>query len=99
MIKAYRKKRWLNEIIVLQSKRAKSHWGDRLAGTHLAHMDINATQEIWSFVSKYNLNGLIDCNTSIVNQFNIINNKKIIMITDILARETKEVKTSHFILL
>ena len=39
-------------------------------------MDINATQEIWSFVSKYNLNGLIDCNTSIINQFNIINNKK-----------------------
>lgn len=25
------------------------------------NMDINATEEIWNFVSKYNLNGLIEC--------------------------------------
>ena len=24
-------------------------------------MDINATQEIWSFVSKYDINGIINC--------------------------------------
>ena len=26
-------------------------------------MDINASQEIWKFVSKYDINGLIDCST------------------------------------
>ena len=32
------------------------------------NMDINASQEIWRFVSRYDLSGLIDCNSSSVNE-------------------------------
>ena len=28
---------------------------------HFSNQDINANTEIWNFVSKYNVNGLIDC--------------------------------------
>lgn len=86
------RKRWLNGNNCTSIQELKVIGGGHDWPGTFGNMDINATQEIWSFVSKYNLNGLIDCNTSIVNQFNIINNKKIILITDILARETKEIK-------
>ena len=36
------------------------------------NMDIDATQEIWNFVSRYNLNGIIDCTTTSVNENNTI---------------------------
>jgi len=32
------------------------------------NMDIDASQEIWRFVSRYDLSGLIDCNSSSVNE-------------------------------
>jgi len=32
------------------------------------NMDIDATQEIWQFVSRYDLNGLIDCATTSINE-------------------------------
>ena len=57
------------------------------------NMDINASEEIWYFVSKYDINGLIDCNTVTTSyEFDIIQNKKILRITDVLARDIKEAK-------
>jgi polyhydroxybutyrate depolymerase len=32
--------------------------------------DINATAELWQFLSRYNLNGLIDCTTTSLDQLN-----------------------------
>ena len=55
-------------------------------------MDIDATNEIWNFVSKYDINGLIDCNTASSYDFNMNQKKKIIRVTDILARDSKEAK-------
>mgnify|MGYP001171808219 CR=1 FL=1 len=87
------RKRWLNGDNCSSIQELKVIGGDHDWPGTSGNMDINATQEIWSFVSKYNLNGLIDCNTSIVNyQFNITNNKKVIIISDVLGRETKEIK-------
>ena len=34
------------------------------------NMDIDATQEIWQFVSRYDLNGLIACSTTSINENN-----------------------------
>lgn len=56
------------------------------------NMDINASEEIWDFVSKYDKNGLIDCNTSSNHEINIIQNKKLLRITDMLGRNIKELK-------
>ena len=51
------------------------------------NMDINATQEIWNFVSKYDINGLIDCfNSSISNHNNY--QPTIINQIDILGRKS-----------
>ena len=34
------------------------------------NMDINASQEIWKFVSKYDINGLINCISTAITTFN-----------------------------
>ena len=44
-----------------------------IAGGHdwpgsFGNMDISATEEIWKFVSQFNLNGSIDCNITSVNE-------------------------------
>ena len=51
------------------------------------NMDINASEEIWNFVSKYNTSGLINCNSSSSDEFEIIE-KNLIKVTDILGRKT-----------
>jgi polyhydroxybutyrate depolymerase len=56
------------------------------------NMTINANIEIWQFVSRYDINGLIDCNTTSNHEINIIQNKKLLSITDMLGRNIKELK-------
>jgi polyhydroxybutyrate depolymerase len=56
------------------------------------NMDISASNEIWNFVSKFDINGLIDCNTTSNNEINIIQNKKLLSIIDMLGRNIKELK-------
>ena len=42
------------------------------------NMDIDATQEIWQFLSRYDVNGLIGCVTTSLNENNsIVNNYKV----------------------
>ena len=60
-----------------------SSWGNQ---------DINASEEIWNFVSKFDINGLIGCNTTSNNEISIIQNKKLLSITDMLGRNIKELK-------
>ena len=60
------------------------------------NMDISASSEIWNFVSKYDLNGLIDCSTSFIK-----NNKqtepKLIKSINILGQENKNRKNALLI--
>ena len=51
------------------------------------NQDIDANTEVWNFVSKFNLNGMINCNSTSDN-FQIINTKKsnIVKTIDILGR-------------
>lgn len=51
------------------------------------NMDINASVEIWNFVSKFDINGLINCSSSNINETNLPKNKQLIKIIDFLGRE------------
>jgi hypothetical protein len=62
-------------------------------------MTIDANIEIWQFVSRYDINGLIGCITTSINENNgqnnkvFPNNKQLIKIVDLLGRESKELKS------
>ncbi len=54
----------------------------------IINYDINASIEIWRFLSKYDINGLINQPTNI-NEFS--KNKKLVKIVDLLGRERKNI--------
>ena len=56
------------------------------------NMDISASVEVWNFVSKFDINGLIDCNTTSNQEINNFHNRKTLATTDILGRNTKVLK-------
>ena len=58
------------------------------------NMDISASDEIWNFVSNFDIYGLIDCSSIGHNEININSNKKLLKVTDILGRNTKELKNT-----
>ena len=55
-------------------------------------MDISASNEIWSFVSKFDIDGLIDCNNTSNYIINDFHKRKILAITDMLGRNIKDEK-------
>ena len=64
--------------------------------------DINATAELWQFLSRYNLNGLIDCTTTSLNEengtnfgFNVYPNP----VNAVLEIELSEIANKEFELL
>ena len=62
-----------------------------------ANQDINANIEVWNFVSKFNMMGLIDCNPT--NDFNVdmVSSRSLMRIVDLLGKETKQ-KTNQLLL-
>tara|TARA_B110000977_G_scaffold4113_1_gene5783 strand:- start:240 stop:1328 length:1089 start_codon:yes stop_codon:yes gene_type:complete len=87
------RKSWINGNNCTSIQELKVIGGDHDWPGTFGNMDISATEEIWNFVSKYDINGLIDCNTVTTSyEFDIIQNKKILRITDVLARDIKEAK-------
>ena len=61
-------------------------WPGSNFSSGITNYDINACVEIWKFFSRYDINGLIGTTTLIEND--IIKNKHLVKITDILGRET-----------
>ena len=57
-------------------------------------MDISASAEVWKFVSKFDINGLIDCNTTIHEEINNFENRKTLAIIDMLGRNIKALKNT-----
>jgi hypothetical protein len=64
------------------------------------NMTIDANIEIWKFVSRYDINGLIGCITTSINENNVQNDNKVfpnnnqlIKIVDLLGREPKDLKS------
>ena len=58
------------------------------------NMDISASIEVWKFVSKFDINGLIDCNTTSNQEINSFQNRKILAITDMLGRNINQFKNT-----
>ena len=56
------------------------------------NMGVSASVEVWNFVSKFDINGLIDCNTTSNHEINNFHNKKPLSIIDMLGRNTEGVK-------
>ena len=56
-----------------------SSWGNQ---------DINANIEIWNFLSKYEMDGLIGCNSTAHADTQISNSKNLVRVVDILGKET-----------
>jgi len=54
----------------------------------ITNYDINASVEIWNFLSRYNINGLINSSTEIVE--NNIEGRRIFKVIDLLGREAVE---------
>ena len=52
------------------------------------NMDIDATSEIWNFVSRFDINGLINCSSSDITDEVTIEPDRLIKIIDVLGRET-----------
>ena len=65
-----------------------SNWGNQ---------DINASAEVWNFVSKYDMDGLIGCNTTNLPNTQTINAKNLINIVDIFGRKSKRLKNQPLI--
>ena len=86
------RKRWLNGDNCSSVQELKVIGGDHDWPGIFGNMDIDATNEIWNFVSKYDINGLIDCNSVSGYEFDTNLKKKLIRITDIFARDIKKVK-------
>ncbi|OUV71595.1 MAG: hypothetical protein CBC83_07705 [Flavobacteriales bacterium TMED123] len=55
-----------------------------------ANQDIDASVEVWNFVSKFDMMGLIGCNSTNHSNIDIVNSKSLIRIVDLLGRESKD---------
>ena len=56
------------------------------------NMHISASIEVWNFVSKFDMNGLIDCNTTLTQEINNFQKRKMLEITDYIRKKYKGVK-------
>lgn len=88
------RKSWLNGDNCTSVQELKVIGGDHDWPGSSGNMDINATNEIWNFVSKYDINGLIDCNTTSSYEINMNNDNNLIKVTDLLGRDAKELKNT-----
>ena len=55
-----------------------------------ANQDIDANVELWNFLSKFDINGLIACNSTNQIDFDSVNSKSLIRVVDLLGRESKD---------
>ena len=77
-----------NEIQRINVEHYKILGGDHDWPGSSGNMDVIATNEIWNFVSQYNINGLINCSSLISEDFLGFDTKHIVKIIDVIGRET-----------
>lgn len=83
------KKIWENGDNCVSVVELKVNGGDHDWPGSFGNMDINASVEIWRFLSRHNINGLIDCATSNYGNLNLGGEAKIISIVDMFGREVR----------
>ena len=92
------RKRWLNGDNCSSVQELKVIGGDHDWPGSFGNMDINATQEIWDFVSQYDITGLINCNTNTSDQeFELIEERKLLFEIDVLGRQISHLNNEFFI--
>jgi len=80
------RKTWANGTNCVSVEELKVNGGGHDWPGVFGNMDIDSDEEIWNFVSKHDINGLIDCSSSSLEDMQI-SEKKIIKIMDFLGRE------------
>ena len=58
-------------------------------------MDIDASQEIWNFVSKHDINGLINCNSTSTSNYNQLDKKNLVKVIDPLGRYNNNLQRNN----
>tara|TARA_A100001035_G_scaffold218834_1_gene178782 strand:+ start:372 stop:1430 length:1059 start_codon:yes stop_codon:yes gene_type:complete len=81
------RKIWENGDNCVSVVELKINNGDHDWPGTFGNMDIDASQEIWNFVSKHDINGLINCNsTSIIDNKQSVQ-KKLVKVIDLLGKQ------------
>jgi polyhydroxybutyrate depolymerase len=62
------------------------------------NMDIDATSEVWSFLSQYDMDGLVGCTTSIENEVSNLNSYKVYPnpSADLISISSDKQNSAHF---
>ena len=82
------RKLWLNGDNCVSIQELKVVNGDHDWPGSFGNMDISASEEIWNFVSQFNLEGQIDCDQMSTHEIkNSIDNKELIQVIDVLGRK------------
>ena len=80
------RKTWSNGTNCVSVVELKVNGGGHDWPGTFGNMDISATEEIWNFVSKYNRQGLIDCEIVSLNETISDSKRKLIKVIDIFGR-------------
>ena len=81
---------WINGDNCVSVEELKVHDGGHDWPGAFGNMDIFADEEIWNFVSKHNIDGLIDCESLSIIEENLTNNTKELLKTiNLLGQEVK----------
>ena len=59
------------------------------------NMDIDASQEIWKFVSKHDISGLINCNSTSTSNYNQLEKKNLVKVIDLLGRHNNNLQKNN----
>jgi polyhydroxybutyrate depolymerase len=82
---------WENGDNCLRVEELKVNGGEHDWPGTFGNMDINATTEIWDFVSQFNINGLINCSSTFQNNLTNSSERKLVKTIDVLGRESTNV--------
>ena len=93
------RKEWINgtNCVSVVELKVDSGGHDWPGHSFLGNMDISASAEIWNFVSKFNIDGLIDCNSTSNYEINSKNDRRIISVSDIFGRQTSKDLNNHLL--
>ena len=83
------RKLWLNGDNCSSVQELKVIGGDHDWPGVFGNMDIDATNEIWNFVSRFSIEGKLNCNTS-VNDFSF--DKKLVQVYDVIGKNDSNSK-------
>ena len=81
---------WENGDNCLRVEELKVNGGGHDWPGTFGNMDIDATSEIWDFVSQFNINGLINCSSTFQNNLTNSSKRTLVKKIDILGRENSK---------